>query len=112
LGYINDVAYINFLHNAYGVVALSTLKMVQQCAAMEAIGANIPIIVTDSKTNRRLFYKGAVFTNPESLSIKKSIEDFLKMRSILHEDIKEIKSHLNEEWKNDFSELIKIIENN
>ena len=112
LGFIDDTEYGKLLVHAYGVIALSTLPMVQQCAAMEAMGADVPVIVTDSKTNRRLFYKGALFTNPDSQSITKSIDEFMKKRPTLRTGMEEIKSQLHKEWDRDFAELNEIINYN
>jgi len=42
------IKYDNLLYNAFGVIALTTSQMLQQCAGMEAIGAKVPVIVSDT----------------------------------------------------------------
>lgn len=110
IGFIDDEGYLKGLKNAYGVIALTILPMVQQCAAMEAVGAAVPMIVPDFKTNRRLFSKGAVFTSIDALKIKESIEELCEKRSTLLDGIKEDKDHLIKEWEHDFTELNRIVE--
>jgi len=112
LGFIDDNEYKKVLRNAFGVIALTTLPMVQQCAAMEAVGACVPMIIPDFDTNRRLFTKGAIFTSIDALNIKKAIEKLLNNRSILLDSIKEVREYLNREWESEFVELNKIVELN
>ena len=48
LGFVEKIKYDNLLYNAFGVIALTTSQMLQQCAGMEAIGAKVPVIVSDT----------------------------------------------------------------
>lgn len=110
LGFVDNSEYEYLLTNAFGVIALSISQDVQQCASIEAIGASVPIIVTDTDTNRRLFFKGAIFTEPDRICIETAIHEFILKKEKLLEGIKEVKSFWIERWGKDFQNLIERIE--
>lgn len=110
LGFVNFDRYDNLLQNAFGIIALTTAQMVQQCAAIEAIGATVPLITTDTDTNRRLFFRGAVLTNSDHLSIVDAIVKFHSQRPALLDGIREVKTCCTQQWKKDFATLNKLIE--
>jgi len=105
LGYVDNNQYESLLCGAFGVIALADGEMVQQCASIEALGAEIPLIVTDSLTNRNIFTKGAVLVKNESDNLTEAIEFFLQSHEILKNDIKELKKYWVEKWENSFDEL-------
>ncbi len=103
LGYIDDDRYFTYFNNAYGIIALTTRPMVQQCAAIEAIGAQVPIITSDNTTNRRIFFKGAVLTNNYRNEIKDAINKFILTNSSLRMEMDELKVYHEQEWEKRFS---------
>jgi len=103
LGYIDDTRYFSYFNNAFGIIALTTRPMVQQCAAIEAIGAQIPIITSDNTTNRRIFFKGAVLTNNYRIEIKDAINTFIKTNSTLRKEMEELKLYHAGEWEKKFN---------
>lgn len=102
LGYVDNPTYDNLLTNAFGVIALTKRQMTQQCAAVEAMGANVPLIVSDTDTNRRLFPQGAIITSIDRNSIKNSLEQFIRERGDLLDGIAERKKFLNRQWDEAF----------
>ncbi len=105
LGYLEDSAYLKTLQKAFGTIALSTRRMVQLCASVESLGADIPLLLSDSPTSRRLFFKGAVFTDPNASSIYNAICIFYENRRQLHSGIKEVKLQWERNWIYDYTEL-------
>ncbi len=105
LGYVNNDEYVVLLKNAFGVISLSTREMVQQCAVVEAISAEVPLICSDNLTNRRILSGGAIFTKNDRQDICKSIIDFLGKRYLLHQEILEVKRKWESDWQGKFSQL-------
>ena len=102
IGYVDNRTYDNLLTNAFGVIALTKQQMTQQCAAVEAMGAIVPLIVSDTDTNRRLFSQGAIITSIDRISIKCSLEQFIKERGVLSDGIIEMNKHWDQEWEKAF----------
>jgi glycosyltransferase involved in cell wall biosynthesis len=102
LGYVDNPTYDNLLTNAFCVIALTKRQMTQQCAAVEAMGANVPLIVSDTDTNRRLFSQGAIITSIDRNSIKNSLEQFIRERGHLLDGITERKIFWNQQWDEAF----------
>ena len=105
VGYVENRTYDDLLTNAFGVIALTKRQMTQQCAAVEAMGANVPLIVSDTGTNRRLFPQGAIITSVDRTSIKNSIERFIRERGALSDGIIEMRNHWDREWEKAFTGL-------
>ena len=109
LGFISDTKYQQYLQDAYGIIALSTRNMVQQCAAVEALGAGVPMIISDSVTARKMFFKGAVMTKNDSKSIVRAIKEYCSKKSVLLEELNEIKNFWEINWENSYSEFLKLL---
>jgi len=105
IGYVENRTYESLLTNAFGVIALTKQQMTQQCAAVEAMGANVPLIVSDTDTNRRLFSQGAIITSMDRTGIKNSLERFLQDRGVLSDGIIEMKRYWDQEWEKAFTGL-------
>ncbi len=109
LGYIDEDRYLDILNNAFGVITLSKRRMVQLCASVESIGVNIPLIISDSKTNRRLFSKGAIFAKSDVSAIQKAIYSFIDKREELYSEIFEVRQQWETNWTDEYNELEKKI---
>jgi len=66
------------------------------------MGANVPLIVSDTDTNRRLFPQGAIITGIDRTGIKTSLEQFLQDRGTLLEGIIEMKTYWDQSWEKAF----------
>jgi hypothetical protein len=110
LGYVPDDQYANELKNAYGLISLSTRKMIQQCAIVESIAAEVPFIVSESETAVRLYDKGGMITKNDKNSISKAIEVFLGNHCRLSHEISDLKERQEKDWfklySHFFSEVI------
>ena len=102
VGYVENRTYDDLLTNAFGVIALTKKEMTQQCAAVEATGADVPLIVSDTDTNRRLFPRGAIITGIDRVSIGNSLERFLRERGALSDGIVEMKNRWDRDWEKAF----------
>ncbi len=108
LGFVSDKEYIRYLLNAYGVIALSTRKMIQQSATVEALGASVPLIVSETPTSQRLFFKGAVITRTDKNSILWAIRDFCDRRDLLAKEIVEVRSLWESDWKKSYNRFLQL----
>lgn len=95
LGFLNDEIYTNFLLNASAVITISTKKMVQQSAAIESLAACIPMILENSETNRRIFFKGVVLTEISVKSLKNSLIELSVKLPTLKREITELRQEYN-----------------
>jgi len=105
-GYVSNAEYERLLMNASGVIAITTQPMLQQCALIEALGAGIPVITSETETNKRIFFKGGVFASPDSTSIKKAIINFLENKNKLKEEISELRNYWVKDWHKKYERLV------
>jgi glycosyl transferase family 1 len=112
LNYINDSTYNNYLNNAFGIIALTTRPMVQQCAAIEALSSKIPLITTNNATNRRIFFKGAILTYNNRNDIKNAIIRYIANFYSLKKEMEELNIYQKEEWEKNFSTFLSLLPNN
>jgi len=109
LGFVDNDAYDDLLKGAYGIISLTTRHRLQQSGSVEAMGANVPLIVSDSATNRRLFFKGAIVTKVDIASIKHAIYEFCSQRDRLAGEIEVVRNHWEKMWKLNYAELVRLI---
>ncbi len=110
LGFIPNDEYEKLLLNAYGVMTFSTRKMVQQCAVVEAISAEVPIISSDNGTNRRIFKGGgAILTDNNRRNIYESLIKFRSVQNKLLNEISLTKENWKSEWEKRYFDLVKQI---
>ncbi len=106
LGFIDYKELEYFLVNSFGVISLSTRDDVQQFALMESLGADVPFISNDNRTNRALFDNKMVLVEITTEKIAEGIELFIKDKEIFDKNIIELKNIIRTKWEKDFS-LIK-----
>jgi glycosyltransferase involved in cell wall biosynthesis len=97
-GFVSNERYQEFLLTAAGVGAFSVRDMVQQCATVEAVGAGIPIVTSDSSTSRRLFPQGAVLTLNEPEPIADAFCKLEANQGKLKMEIFKLASSLKKDW--------------
>lgn len=107
LGYVENQVYEDLVRNAFGVMTMTTSSMLQQCACMEAVGAGIPLITSDTDTNRRMFGRGAVLVPPDRTKIQQAIPEFCARRVELFDGLRLIRKELDEEWTEQFNSLMR-----
>ncbi len=105
LGFVSNEQYEKELKGAMGVVALTSRQKTQQCASVEAMGAGIPQIVSDTDTNCRLLFKGALIVPIESAALQRAFSQFPKQHPVLREEILEVRSHWREQWQKSYDAL-------
>lgn len=107
LGFVDRQTYDYLLINSYGVISLSTRDNVQQCALIEAVGAQVPFISSRNATNTDLFDEKMILTEISPNEIEKAITQFIDNKDILKKNIVDIKKNQIVKWDKEFKNLLK-----
>jgi glycosyltransferase involved in cell wall biosynthesis len=105
LGYVDKAAYYDLLRNAWGVLGFSTRLMVQQGACVEAVAAGVPMVLSESETNRRLCANSALFAKPEPAAVAEALERFERDRDNLARAAWLDKAAWERDWQHCYAEL-------
>lgn len=109
LGFIDEKKFEQFLVNSFAVISFSTKQMVQQSAVIESLGAVIPVITENSKTNQRIFTKGAILTELEESKVVEAFEKMIENHDRLKKEIIKRKSEYYLSWKENFVKFLKML---
>lgn len=110
LGFLSEENYEHVLLNSFAVITFSTKIMVQQSAAIEALGAGIPLISEDSKTNRGIFYKGAILTKLFETEIVHAIKLMISKNSELKTQVNQLKEEYLKGWEINKKNFINLVQ--
>jgi glycosyltransferase involved in cell wall biosynthesis len=97
-GYLPEHDYVRLLHAVDVVMDLTTRKDCLVCGAYEAVAAEKPVILSDTKTLRDHFYKGALYVDNTAADLVKKINYTITNLDKLKEEIKELKKERIESW--------------
>lgn len=95
--------------NAGAVLSLTTREGTQPSAASEAISFEVPLVLSDIDTTRKLYKDAPVFVKNTPASIAKGIEIALKNRVILRSKMAELKLAMNEELNSELTAFFKLL---
>lgn len=104
-GFLSRADYDAMLQGAFGVLCLSTDDNVQQCGSIEAMAVGVPVVISDSQTNRTLFPRGALLAATERASILEKFEEFVPRRDTLAEEIESLRRQRIQDWWKNFEVL-------
>jgi len=93
-GFLSKSDYESILASSDVIIALTTREYTFLSAAAEGLAAEKPLILSKTKTLRRIFKKGAIFVSPRDVGdIKKALRLMLNedIRQKLMTEIKELK---------------------
>ncbi|MFQ5850236.1 MAG: glycosyltransferase [Candidatus Binatia bacterium] len=113
-GYLAEDEYINLLYSVDAVMVLTTVEDCLVCGAYEAVAAEKPMIISNSKALREYFHKGAIYVDNPGEDLPRKIDDAIANGARLVREVKELKSECNEYWdrqKGKFEEVLRDIEN-
>jgi glycosyltransferase involved in cell wall biosynthesis len=96
--YLADADYDSLLAGADVAVVLSSWEHVLTCGCHEALGAGVPIVVTDSEAARDYLRGGAVFVENEPESIAAGIRSALKGADRLRAEAAELRGARQRAW--------------
>ena len=111
-GYLSKEDYEKLFFECDAVLGLTTEDHIQLSVANEATGFEKPMIISDTKLLRELFYKGAVFVetlNPHSIA--EGIKSAIVMNAQLEQEVKFLKAERIQKWNNQAEKIHNIISN-
>ena len=74
-GYLEEPEYWSYLKCADCIIDLTFRDNCLVCGAYEAVSVGTPVILSDRKILREIFYKGAIFTENDSESMKIAMQE-------------------------------------
>jgi glycosyltransferase involved in cell wall biosynthesis len=114
-GFLNEEDFNAFYANAAAAIVLTTREGTQPSGASEAIALNIPLVISDIATTRRLYKDAPVFVNSDAASIANGVRLALNNRTELKRKLNELKEKLSTENNNQlaaFKERMTALEKN
>ncbi len=114
-GFLPKTEFDMLLCTTDAVLGLTLLDGVQVCTANEAVGTGKPLVLSETKLLKQLFYKGAVYVNPYSPeSIAEGCQEALLRKEELIQEIMELKAERHQKWlaqANKVDEALKCMNN-
>jgi glycosyltransferase involved in cell wall biosynthesis len=99
-GYLPEHEYLRLLHAVDLVIDLTTREDCLVCGAYEAVAAEKPVILSDTKALREYFYKGALYVDNSSSDVVDKINEAIGTLAKLKQEIREIREERVESWLN------------
>lgn len=109
-GFLPEQEFDNLLWKTDAVLGLTKLEGIQLSVANEALGLGKPMILSNTETLKKLFYKGAVYVDTSSSdSIAEGCRQALTQAEKLTQETQELRIEREESWKEQASYLNKLI---
>lgn len=108
-GYLPEKDYIDLFSAVDAVVDLTTREDCLVCGAYEAVSLEKPVVLSDTKTLRQYFSKGAVFTSNTAEDLASRIREALNNANGLADEARRLKISLVKDWEDRRKELEKIL---
>jgi glycosyltransferase involved in cell wall biosynthesis len=83
------------------------------CGAYEAVAAEVPLILSDTKALRTYFSKGVVFTKNNVNDIAEKVNSAIERKEVMEKEIQQLKKELMNSWNrigHQFKGLISIMD--
>lgn len=104
-GFLPPSEYRALLLGACAVVSLSRRAQVQQCGAVEAMAAGLPLLTSDGETSRGLFPEGAVLVQNRVEDIVRGLSLVLSRREELASAMVRLREERRAQWETGFALL-------
>ncbi len=105
LGFVDRETYDSYLNSVDLVVDLTTRDNCLVCGAYEAVSAEKPMVISDTKINREVFNQGAIYTENDSVSVRRSVLHAISDLDQLAEGVAQLKKQRQESTCNLVREL-------
>ena len=106
-GFLPTEEFNQLLCEADAIMGLTLLDGIQLSVANEAVGANQPLVLANTNTLRKLFYKGAVYIDAnDAHSIASGCLEAVARNKQLREEIAELRRERQAMWLKQF-QLVK-----
>ena len=105
-GFLPRDEYQNLLRSVDAVMVLTTAEENLVCGGYEAVGAEKPLILSDTAALRGLFRKGTVFTQNDRRAIASAISDLRMARRELERDVAALKTEMATSWREQWRTML------
>ncbi|MDD3474250.1 MAG: hypothetical protein PHS86_15825 [Syntrophaceae bacterium] len=109
-GFLPDRDFINLLYSCDAVIDLTYMANCLVCGAYEAVALGKPVILSDTKTLRNYFSRGAVYTENRSRQIAAAISLVVDTKEMLTQEINLLRNELESDWNTKFSQFLSFLD--
>jgi glycosyltransferase involved in cell wall biosynthesis len=109
-GFLSDDRYISLLRAVEAIMVLTTDNHTMQRGACEALSLGQPIITSDWSLLKTYFNKGTIFVDNTVKEIRDGVLKMRENRLELKKEIMILQKESNQEWRNKFFQLTRMIE--
>jgi hypothetical protein len=99
MGYIPEETYQEMLHSVDITIDLTSREDCLVCGAYESVAVGKPMILSNTKTLRAYFNKGAVYADHTVESLLSAVNEVVKRREYLANEIIELREIRIAEWQ-------------
>lgn len=99
LGFVPENEFVQLLNSVDATVDLTTRENCLVCGAYEAVAAQKPQILSDTRALREYFRSGAVYTAHSAEAIAEAVRMLIANKSQLEQEVRELKKLLQVEWE-------------
>jgi glycosyltransferase involved in cell wall biosynthesis len=108
-GFLPQLEYLRLLNESDGVLCLTTRDHTLQSGGEEALYLGKPLITSNFQILRDFFRKGAVHVSPNADAISGGIRLFYRDWDRLAEEIVQLRSEYESEWKVQKTQLMELL---
>jgi hypothetical protein len=112
VGFLPVAELDNLLWSTDAVLGLTKLEGIQLSAAKEAVGAKKPMVISNTKILKEIFYQGAIYVDAlEPKSIAQGCQQALSNKNELTKSVVQLQEVQNKHWLTQVSKLDKFLLN-
>lgn len=104
-GYLSETDYLRLLGDASVIMVLTNRADTVLCGAYEAVGLTKPLILSDTPTLRKYFYKGVVHTPNNAQALIQAINNAQQNLTRLYSEIVQLRKEKTESWQKQFEPI-------
>lgn len=109
-GYLDEQNYVEILFSVDVIMDLTTRDDCLVCGAYEAVAVEKPLVLSNTRSIRAYFDKGAVYTDNSVNDIARKIRDALYRRGQLVTEVQTLKLELADRWATKHHDLEALLE--
>lgn len=94
LGFVEESLYFKYISECEIAIDLTTREDCLVCGAYEAISFGVPVILSDTKVNREVFRRGAVFSNCSDDDLSEALQYTIDNYEFLKSEVANMKEEL------------------
>ncbi len=108
-GFLPTKDYQNLLRSVDIIMVLTSQENCLVCGGYEAVSAEKPLILSDTRILREYFSNGTVFTRNNSRDIAESVSLAVKNKSDLRKGVRALKKLRTVEWEKKWENLLRLL---